>query len=102
MSGGVDSSVAALLLQKQGYSVAGLTMCLGIKREDSAACCGAQAIDDARRVCDKLGIAHYVLDFSQALKDKVIDPFIADYLAGRTRNPCAICNTHLKFDLLFK
>jgi len=102
MSGGVDSSVAAYLLKKDGFDVAGLTMCLGIKREDSAACCGAQAIDDAKKVCDKLDIPHYVLDFSKDLQEKVITPFIDAYLNGKTPNPCVNCNKYLKFDILLK
>ena len=102
MSGGVDSSVAAYLLKKEGFDVAGLTMCLGIKREDSAACCGAEAIDDAKKVCDKLDIPHYVLDFSKDLKEKVITPFVEDYLNGKTPNPCVNCNKYLKFDSLLK
>jgi len=102
MSGGVDSSVAAYLLKKEGFEVAGLTMCLGIKREDSAACCGAEAINDAKKVCDRLDIPHYVLDFSQDLQTKVITPFIEDYLSGKTPNPCVNCNKYLKFDILLK
>ncbi|HOC60438.1 MAG TPA: tRNA 2-thiouridine(34) synthase MnmA [Smithellaceae bacterium] len=101
MSGGVDSSVAALLLKKEGYHVAGVTMCLGIAaEEDSARCCGADAIDDARRVCDQLSIAHYVLDYADQLEEKVIAKFISEYQQGRTPNPCVDCNRHLKFSSL--
>ena len=100
MSGGVDSSVAAYLLKRDGYDVVGVTMCLGIKRDDSAACCGAQAIDDAKRVCDKLEVPHYVLDFSKEMKEMVIEPFIQSYLGGLTPNPCVDCNRYLKFDIL--
>lgn len=102
MSGGVDSSVAAFLLKQQGYEVAGVTMCLGVKQAGSRkpSCCGAQAIDDARRVCDKLQIPHYVMDFSRDLQDKVIKRFISEYCAGRTPNPCVDCNRYLKFGAL--
>jgi tRNA-specific 2-thiouridylase len=100
MSGGVDSSVVAYLLKREGFKVVGVTMCLGIKREDSAACCGAEAINDAKRVCDKLEIPHYVLDFSKELEEKVITPFAQEYLVGRTPNPCVECNKYLKFDAL--
>jgi tRNA-uridine 2-sulfurtransferase len=102
MSGGVDSSVAAMLLKQQGHEVTGVTMCLGVKTEDEAKCCGLAAIEDARRVCDKLGIGHYVLDFSGQLESKVIDDFVKEYLKGRTPNPCVQCNKYLKFDQLLK
>lgn len=102
MSGGVDSSVAAHLLAASGHRLIGTTMCLGITDEQGrAACCGPQAVMDARRVCDQLGMPHYVLDFSQLLKTWVIDDFIAQYAAGRTPNPCVRCNRHLKFEALF-
>lgn len=103
MSGGVDSSVAALLLKEGGYEVTGMTMCLGVAgSEDSeeARCCGPAAIEDARRVCNKLGIPHYVLDYSVHLEEKVIRKFIAEYGRGRTPNPCIDCNRYLKFGSL--
>jgi tRNA-specific 2-thiouridylase len=101
MSGGVDSSVAALLLKNEGYDVSGVTMCLGIPVEgDSAKCCGADAIDDAKRVCDRLKIPHYVFDYAAELEDKVIANFISQYKKGRTPNPCVECNRHLKFGTL--
>jgi tRNA-uridine 2-sulfurtransferase len=104
MSGGVDSSVAAYLLVKEGYTVVGVTMCLGVNRADEKkpACCGPREIDDARHVCRVLDIPHYVLDFSGFLQEKVIDNFIAEYAAGRTPNPCIRCNRYLKFGALFK
>jgi len=103
MSGGVDSSVAALLLKNEGYDVSGVTMCLGIAVEgDSAKCCGADAIDDAKRVCDRLKIPHYVFDYAKELEDKVIAKFISEYERGRTPNPCVECNRYLKFGSLLE
>jgi len=100
MSGGVDSSVAALLLKNEGYDVSGVTMCLGISTEDDAKCCGAAAIDDAKRVCDRLNIPHYVFDYAAQLEEKVIANFISEYQKGRTPNPCVECNRYLKFGSL--
>ncbi len=99
MSGGVDSSVASLLLKEKGYEVVGVTMCLGIKEGDGEKprCCGVQAIEDAKRVCRKLGIPHYVLDFSRELEKRVVNNFISEYLKGRTPNPCIDCNRYIKF-----
>ncbi|KUG22359.1 trna-specific 2-thiouridylase mnma [hydrocarbon metagenome] len=102
MSGGVDSSVAAMLLKNEGYDIAGVTMCLGISTEDEAKCCGATAIDDAKRVCDRLQINHYVFDYASQLEDKVIANFISEYKKGRTPNPCVECNRHLKFGNLLE
>ena len=102
MSGGVDSSVAAFLLKEEGYEVTGVTMCLGVKEAGKTSCCGRDAIEDARRVCDRLGIPHYVMDFSGDLNEKVIAKFIAEYARGRTPNPCIDCNRHIKFDTLLK
>jgi tRNA-specific 2-thiouridylase len=103
MSGGVDSSVAAMLLTEEGYDVSGVTMCLGIAAvEDSAKCCGAAAIDDAKRVCDRLNIPHYVFDYALELEEKVIANFISEYQKGRTPNPCVECNRYLKFGSLLK
>ncbi|HOU49615.1 MAG: tRNA 2-thiouridine(34) synthase MnmA [Smithella sp.] len=101
MSGGVDSSVAALLLKNEGYDVSGVTMRLGIiEQGDNAKCCGASAIDDAKRVCDRLQIPHYVFDYAAQLEDKVIAKFISEYKKGRTPNPCVDCNRSLKFGTL--
>jgi tRNA-specific 2-thiouridylase len=103
MSGGVDSSVTAMLLTDEGYDVSGVTMCLGIAaEEDSARCCGATAIDDAKRVCDRLKISHYVFDYALELEDKVIAKFISEYKKGRTPNPCVECNRYLKFGSLLE
>jgi tRNA-specific 2-thiouridylase len=103
MSGGVDSSVAAHLLVEAGWDVTGVTMCLGVKTEGAAgrpACCGPGAIDDARRAAEHLGIPHHVFDFADELENRVITPFIAEYRAGRTPNPCVECNRNLKFGAL--
>lgn len=103
MSGGVDSSVAAMLLKNEGHDVSGVTMCLGIAgKEDRVRCCGAAAVDDARRVCNRLKIAHYVLDYAGELEEKVIAKFVSEYLKGRTPNPCVDCNRHLKFGSLLE
>jgi len=103
MSGGVDSSVAAMLLKNEGYDVSGVTMCLGIAAQgDDARCCGADAIDDAKRVCDRLRIPHYVFDYAAELEDKVIAKFVSEYRIGRTPNPCVECNRHLKFGSLLE
>lgn len=104
MSGGVDSSVASFLLKEEGYDVVGLTMCLGIKEGDDGKprCCGVQAIEDAKRVCRKLKIPHYVMDFSKELEEKVVNNFISEYLKGRTPNPCIDCNRYIKFGTLLK
>lgn len=104
MSGGVDSSVAAGLLKKQGYEVIGITLCFNLA--DSAkrrpTCCGLQGIEDARRVAHKLGIRHYVLNMQKVLKERVIKDFCLEYLKGRTPNPCIRCNQYIKFDALLK
>lgn len=101
MSGGVDSSVAAMLLIDQGYDVAGVTMHFGSLTEgDQKRSCTSAAIDDAKRVCDLLKIHHYVFDYASQLEDKVIANFISEYKKGRTPNPCVECNRHLKFGTL--
>ncbi len=100
MSGGVDSSVAALLLKQKGHDITGVTMCLGIpdSRDDSKArCCGADAIQDAKKVCVKLDMAHHVLDFAEDMQKEVIDNMVSEYSQGRTPNPCVRCNNSLKF-----
>jgi tRNA-specific 2-thiouridylase len=104
MSGGVDSSVAVWLLKEQGYEVVGVTMkvwpqdCMS-RAEDK--CCGPQAIADARGVAHSLGIAHYVVDEAEAFEKQVIDYFTAEYQAGRTPNPCVMCNEKVKFGNLW-
>jgi len=101
MSGGVDSSAAAFLLKEAGYAVTGVTMCLGIREDgDRTRCCGLDAIDDAKRVCDQLQIPHFVFDFAGEMEESVINKFVAEYQRGRTPNPCIDCNRYLKFGTL--
>ncbi|MNO72024.1 tRNA-specific 2-thiouridylase MnmA [compost metagenome] len=106
MSGGVDSSVAAYLLKEQGYDVIGVTMQVWQEDKDyeerEGGCCSLSAVDDARRVADKLGIPFYVLNFRDSFKEKVIDYFVDEYLEGKTPNPCVACNKYLKFDELLR
>jgi tRNA-specific 2-thiouridylase len=98
MSGGVDSSVAAALAHERGDEVVGVTMKLLSRAETGFGCCGSPAdVDDARRVCEKIGIAHYVVDMAELFESKVIRPFVESYLAGRTPNPCVECNRSVKF-----
>jgi len=105
MSGGVDSSVAGYLLREQGYDVVGVTMkvwpqdCLS-RAEDK--CCGPQAVADARNVAHSLGIPHYVVDEADQFEQLVINYFSSEYRAGRTPNPCVMCNEKLKFGKLWE
>ncbi len=107
MSGGVDSSVAAHLLRRQGYDVVGLFMRTGVHgNEDGRAdhkkgCCSAVDAADARRVADQLDLPFYALDFAADF-DRVIDYFADEYLSGRTPNPCVVCNSWLKFGRLWE
>ncbi len=104
MSGGVDSSVVAALLHDQGYEVIGITLQLydhGAAVGKKGACCAGQDIHDARRVADRLGIAHYVLNYESKFQQAVVDDFVETYLAGSTPIPCVRCNQSVKFkDLL--
>ena len=107
MSGGVDSSVAAWLLLRQGYEVVGVTMQIWQEEtpeqtEENGGCCGLEAVDDARRVASQLGIPHYVMNFRKDFKEKVIDYFMDEYLRGRTPNPCIACNRYVKWESLLK
>jgi tRNA-specific 2-thiouridylase len=105
MSGGVDSSVAAALLVEQGYDVVGATMKLFCYGDDvpDRPCCSLDSINDARRVCQQLGVPHYVLNLESAFGHDVVDDFVAEYARGRTPIPCVRCNTFTKFrDLVRK
>jgi tRNA-specific 2-thiouridylase len=107
MSGGVDSSVAAYLLKQQGYDVIGVTMQIWQDKSKEAyaregGCCSLSAVEDARRVCDKLDIPFYVMNFKQIFEKLVIDYFVDEYLLGRTPNPCIACNKFIKFDALLE
>lgn len=105
MSGGVDSSVAAAMLLEEGYDVVGATMRLWTYSDDDPCregCCSESAVEDARRVCQKLGIDFYVLNMKELFKEKVVDYFVEEYISGRTPNPCIACNKYLKFDAMMK
>jgi len=104
MSGGVDSSVAAALLKDQGYDVIGITMQIWRRTEDPlvGGCCSLAAVEDARRVAEKLGVPHHVLNFREPFARRVIDDFVEEYRRGHTPNPCVRCNQFIKFDLLQK
>ena len=105
MSGGVDSSVAAYLLKKQGYDVIGVTMQIwqeedACRTEENGGCCGLSAVEDARRVAAALDIPYYVMNFRKEFQENVIDYFTEEYLNGRTPNPCIACNRYVKWEAL--
>lgn len=105
MSGGVDSSVAAFLLKEQGYDVIGVTMQIWqdeeeTQKEANGGCCGLSAVDDARRVAERLDIPYYVMNFKKEFKCHVMDYFVEEYLQGRTPNPCIACNRYVKWESL--
>jgi tRNA-specific 2-thiouridylase len=103
MSGGVDSSMAAVLLHEQGYEVVGVMMSLWAEEGGPAnRCCSPQAIEGAHQVCQMLGVPFHVLDFEGEFKRHVVDYFIAEYGRGRTPNPCLVCNRKIKFGLLLR
>jgi len=108
MSGGVDSSVAALLLQEQGYDVVGAHMKLwdyvdvGGDIYKDGRCCTIDSITDCRMVCDKIGAPFYVLNLSATFRDRVINDFVSEYRAGRTPNPCVRCNIDVKWDAFLR
>ena len=102
MSGGVDSSVAALMMKKQGHDVYGVTMKLHFSDSEDSTCLTSKDIEDARKVCEKLKIPYSVVDFSEDFDKYVIKSFIEAYENGATPNPCIGCNYHLKFDKLYK
>jgi len=106
MSGGVDSSTVAALLVRQGHSVVGLTMQLWnqrrlpeLSREGATGrCCSLDDVYDARRVAEQIGIPYYVINFEDQFEERVVKPFVEEYLAGRTPVPCTLCNNYIKFD----
>lgn len=107
MSGGIDSSLAAVLLHEEGYEIVGMTMKTwdyassgGSKKETG--CCSLDSINDARNVAVSLGFPHYIIDIREEFGDHVIDYFSEEYLNGRTPNPCVLCNTHIKWDALLR
>lgn len=105
MSGGVDSSVVAALMMEEGYETIGITLQLydhGAAVGKKNACCAGQDIEDARQVCDKIGIPHYVLNYESLFKESVIEDFADSYLRGETPIPCVKCNQSVKFRDLFK
>ena len=106
MSGGVDSSVAAALLVREGYDVVGATMKLGCHDDadlPDRPCCSLDSVNDARRICEQLGVPHYVLNLESAFSRDVVHDFVDEYSRGRTPIPCVRCNTFTKFrDLLRK
>ncbi len=107
MSGGIDSTVTALMLNDEGYEVVGITMKTwdyaasgGSKKETG--CCNVDSFNDARQAAVEHGFAHYILDIREEFGDFVIENFVDEYLAGRTPNPCVLCNTHIKWRALLK
>ena len=107
MSGGIDSSLAAVMLHEEGYEVIGMTMKTwdyassgGTKKETG--CCSLDSINDARNIAVNLGFPHYILDIREEFGDAVIDYFTGEYIEGRTPNPCVMCNTHIKWDALLR
>ncbi len=107
MSGGVDSSVAAAILREEDYEVTGVTMrhfCFrkGESREALKSCCSLESLDDARKVCEQIGIPHVIIDVERDFLEHVVDDFTGEYLAGRTPNPCIRCNQHVRFPWLLR
>ena len=108
MSGGVDSAVAALLLKQRGYEVIGMTLRLWSTDDPDGnnarnnRCCSVEDVDDARNVCNMLGIPHYFVNFEKEFQEHVVDYFISEYDSGRTPHPCLACNDKIKFDFLLR
>ena len=107
MSGGIDSTAAAMMLHEEGYELVGITMKTwdyansgGSKKETG--CCSLDSINDARGVAVRMGFHHFIVDIREEFGDYVIDNFVDEYLAGRTPNPCVLCNTHIKWSALLK
>jgi tRNA-specific 2-thiouridylase len=109
MSGGIDSTVAALMLHKEGYEVVGITMktwdyatSVGVTGKKETGCCNLDSFNDARAAAVEHGFPHFILDIREEFGDFVIENFVDEYLAGRTPNPCVMCNTHIKWRALLK
>lgn len=108
MSGGVDSSVAAVMLKEQGYDVIGITMKtwdysrVGGKSDKETGCCTLESMNDARQIAVNHGFKHFIVDIRDEFGDWVIDRFVDDYMNGRTPNPCVLCNTHIKWAALLR
>lgn len=108
MSGGIDSSLAAVLLHEQGYEIVGMTMktwdyvSSGGKNKKETGCCSLDSINDARNIAVELNFPHYILDIRSEFGDSVIDYFTNEYVSGRTPNPCVMCNTYIKWDALLR
>ncbi len=107
MSGGLDSSVVAMMLHEQGYEVIGITMktwdyATAGGNKKTTGCCSLDDINDARQMAVTLGFPHYILDIRNEFGDYIIDNFVEEYIAGRTPNPCVLCNTHIKWEALLK
>ena len=109
MSGGIDSTVAALMLHKEGYEVVGITMktwdyatSVGTTGKKETGCCNIDSFNDARMAAVQHGFPHYILDIREEFGDFVIENFVEEYIAGRTPNPCVMCNTHIKWRALLK
>ena len=109
MSGGIDSTVSALLLHEQGYEVVGITMktwdyatSVGTSGKKETGCCNLDSFNDARQAAVEHGFPHYILDIREEFGDFVINNFVEEYIAGRTPNPCVLCNTHIKWAALLK
>ncbi len=109
MSGGIDSTVAALMLHKEGYDVVGITMktwdyatSVGTTGKKETGCCNIDSFNDARQAAVQHGFPHFILDIREEFGDFVIENFVEEYLAGRTPNPCVMCNTHIKWRALLK
>ena len=107
MSGGIDSTVTAMMMHNEGYEVIGITMKTwdyansgGSKKETG--CCSLDSINDARRVAVDMGFSHYIIDIRDEFGDYVIDNFVDEYIAGRTPNPCILCNTHIKWEAMVR
>ncbi len=107
MSGGIDSTVTAMMLHEEGYEVVGITMKTwdyansgGSKKETG--CCSLDSINDARRVAVDMGFSHFIVDIREEFGDYVIDNFVDEYIAGRTPNPCVLCNTHIKWEAMLR